>query len=109
MRALAISLALISTLLQGLIIWYWTQTPAVAQFQAIFNSVYGGTPAWSAAAFAIGAAWLLAPLLTLGILIWAAYRQELRAHAGRIAAASLLLTGALVYAMYPAHLMLRAL
>lgn len=109
MKALFAALALVSTLLQGLIIGYWTQTAAPAEFLRFFGGFYGETPLWSQAAFAFGHGWLLVPLLVLAGLAAALACKSLRAQLGKLAAASLLLSAAMVYAMYPLHLIMGAM
>lgn len=109
MRTFVVLLILASTLIQGLIIAYWTQTAAPADFQRFFSGFYGETPLWSRAAFAFGYGWLLVPVMILAGLATAVARKSLRAHLGKLAVGGLLLTGAMVYAMYPLHLMLGAL
>ena len=68
--------------------------------------MYGGVPAWSAVAFSIGPGWFFAPLLIGVFLIAALFNNNLRAYLGLVSLAACLITGLMVYAMYPIHLML---
>lgn len=68
--------------------------------------MYGGVPAWSAVAFSIGPGWLVSPLLIGAFLIATFFNNNLRAYLGSVSLVAFLITGLMVYAMYPVHLML---
>nr|WP_298168393.1 hypothetical protein [uncultured Pseudomonas sp.] len=106
MRIIAVLLSILFAIAQFLIAWYWSQAVAVEQFESVFASIYGGVPAWSAMAFSIGPGWFVAPLLIGVFLIAAFFNNNLRTYLGRVSLAAFLITGLMVYAMYPVHLML---
>lgn len=105
MKIIAVLLSILFAAAQSLIAWYWSEV-TVRQFESVFASMYGGVPAWSAVAFSIGPGWLVSPLLIGAFLIATFFNNNLRAYLGRVSLVAFLITGLMVYAMYPIHLML---
>ena len=106
MRIIASFFLIIFAIAQSVIAWYWSEPIAINQFQSVLAALYGGIPTWSAMAFAIGQGWFIAPLLIGVFLAVAFFNKGIRSYIGLVSLAAFFVTGLMVYAMYPVHLML---
>ena len=100
-------LAIFGICTQALIAWAWIRTDAAEQFVRFFVEFYGFVPAWSSFVFGAKAyAWLW-PVLFAALLFYGLVSRKPTRFIVSVAGATLVVTGALVYAMYPLHHMLK--
>lgn len=104
MRAMPFIFISILAVLQALLAIYWMTAGAARQFTQVQDAFHGTLPPWSALAFSLGWNWLALPLAGLAWLLLAWRKKANRRNAWLLALASLLVLLAMVYAMYPLHL-----
>jgi hypothetical protein len=108
MRVVPFLLIVLFAALQGLIAAYWIKAGAARSFASVLERIYGTLPSWSALAFSFGWYWLAMPVAGIAWLLLAWMRKTERRRAWTVCTASMLVFLAMVYAMYPLHLMLAA-
>ena len=106
MRVIAVILLMLFSVLQSMIVWYWSQTEAIEQFRSVFIAFNGSVPAWSETAFYIGSGWMAAPLLIGIFLVAAIFNKDIRTYLGHVSIIAFIVTILMVYSMYPLHIML---
>jgi hypothetical protein len=105
MRAVPFLLIALFAALQALIATYWMKAGAARRFASVLEGIYGTLPAWSAMAFSFGWYWLAMPVAGLAWLLLAWMRTAERRRAWIACTASMLVLLAMMYAMYPLHLL----
>jgi hypothetical protein len=100
------SLGVLATLAQAFFAYVWTETDVQAQFLRIFRDFYPEVPPWTQRMFGLGLwVWLL-PAISVVILFLGFRRRSWPALALALVLVTALL-GAMFYAMYPIHLMMK--
>jgi len=93
-------------MLQIAVTYVWSETETVEQFTQVFQALYkNDVPVWSQMAFSFGKSWYWAPAIYTILMGLALYRQKSKPILLAVAVSSVFSFLAMLYAMYPLHIM----
>jgi hypothetical protein len=95
----------VATAAQALFAWGWTRGDVTKQFASVFQGIYGELPSWTAFMFGLGMLVWLLPAISAVILILA-LRRKAQLPLSVASALAVALLVAMIYAMYPIHIMM---
>lgn len=101
------TISLLLASLQAVIAYFWTHGSGgvAVDFTSTLQSLYGYVPVWSDIAFSMGAWWYCVAVIIAVVSVAANFFRVSRLALAGMSFVSLVAAVAMIYAMYPIHLM----
>ncbi|MGY5453054.1 hypothetical protein ACVFI8_19255 [Agarivorans sp. MS3-6] len=108
MKITLLILSMAFSAIQALLCYLWTRAEdnAADQFRQFIDSIYSEIPPWTETAFSLGRWWYLSAIACAMMAIYTYWQKSSYMHLFPPLLMAIFGTIAMLYAMYPIHLML---
>jgi hypothetical protein len=108
MRILIIVLTIIAISVQVVIASFWGQSEYIKDLGSFYKAFYGEVPPWINISISLGYYWCILSVILLSIMVFGIFKSKTNKFLFAVFGVSVLFLIAMVYVMYPIHLMVNS-